>query len=92
MAKEHAIDTFSMFKWLFHELKEVKLNQRALGRKMEAILVGNIQGNWKEVGQWSEEEKKSMLECIQRAREGIEQMKKGFENRISKVEVGYEKI
>lgn len=40
LARDHAIDTFSLFKWLFHELKEIWINQRALGRKMDSLLVG----------------------------------------------------
>lgn len=45
MDHEHATDTFSMFKWLFHELKEIIINQRTLESKMEAIHAGSTQGN-----------------------------------------------
>lgn len=43
LARDHAIDSFSLFKWLFHELKEVKLNQRALGSKLEAMPIPTCQ-------------------------------------------------
>lgn len=86
VAWEHAIDTFNMFKWLFHELKEVRLNQRALGSKMEVIHVENDQINQMDVGQWMIEEKKLVLQCIKSIGQGVDQIKKRFEDHISNVE------
>lgn len=92
MVRDHTIDTFSMFKWLFHELKEVRLNQRALGSKMEAIPLFTAQENQKDNGQWMKEEKKSMVEGINRVVEDINQMQKIFEDRLTHVEENYKKI
>lgn len=92
MAREHAIDTFSMFKWLFHELKEIRVNQRALRSKMEVIPIGSTQGNQNNMENWIEDEKKSVMDCIKKTGEGVDQLKKRLEDRITHVEEGYNKI
>lgn len=92
MAREHAVDTFSLFKWLFHELKEIRINQRALGSKMEAFPTSSTHGNPNNEGNWTEAEKKSVMDCIKKMGEGVDQLKKRLEERITHIEEGYNKI
>lgn len=37
MAWENALDSFSMFKWVFHQLKELQLKQTTMGSKLNVI-------------------------------------------------------
>lgn len=92
IAHEHAIITFNMFKWFFHELKEIRINQRALGSKMEAIPASSTQGNQNNVGNWTEDKKKSVMDCIKKMSEGVDQLKKRLEYHITHVDEGYNKI
>ncbi|XP_059066199.1 uncharacterized protein LOC131857544 [Cryptomeria japonica] len=92
MARDHAIDTFNLFKWLFHELKEIQINQRALGSKMDSLPTGSSLGNLNNNGNWIEAENNSVMNCIEKIGEGVDQLKTRLEECITQVEEGYNKI
>lgn len=83
MTREHAIDTFSLFKLLFHELKEIRINQRALGSKMDDFPAGSTHGNLNNEGNWTEAEKELVMDCIKKTGEGVDQLKKRLEKCIT---------
>lgn len=59
---------------------------------MEAIPAGSTQGNHNNVGNWIEDVKNSVMDCIKKMGEGVDQLKKRLEDRITHVEEGYRKI
>lgn len=75
IVKNGAVDLFRIFKWVFHEIKDIDLKNKVVARKLDDLIEKGQPQKGEEVA-WTEEEKLSMVECLQRIVELMEKMKK----------------
>lgn len=87
LARDRAIDTFKIFKWIFHEIKDIQLKQRANSNKRQIVKdevkkMDNMQVSTTN-GPWSNKEKAFIINCLKTTMEAFDNFKKDYEVRMA---------
>lgn len=85
IAKDGMVEYFIIFKWAFHGIKDLNLNNKALTSKLEVLEAKVASQNVDEV-LWTVEEKMAMVDFYQRVVDNIKTLKKDNDNKSKYLE------